>query len=120
MIVLVFGNPDFEPDSLPVRLLPEFRRRLPTVEFIHVDPNEEWEASGDVTVIDTALNLNEPRVFMSLDAFESAPNVSMHDFDALANLRLMQKLGKIGAVRVIALPPNLNPDTAVTFVVENL
>lgn len=113
--VLVFGNPEFEPDALPLKILPELRKRLPDIDFMAVDPNEEWNIEGDITVIDTAINIEEPRIFDSLDAFEAAPRVSMHDFDALANLRLMQKLGKIGTVSVIALPPTIAPEKAIEY-----
>lgn len=118
--VLVFGNPDFGPDSLPLKILPDLRRRLPDIGFTEIDPNEEWDVSGDITVIDTVINLTGPRAFDSLDIFESAPRVSMHDFDALANLRLMQKLGKVGSVRVIALPPDISPEEATEFVIHGL
>lgn len=118
--VLVFGNPDFEPDSLPLKILPDLRRRLPETDFAAADPNEEWDVSGDITVIDTAINLAEPRIFDSLDAFETSPRVSMHDFDALANLRLMQKLGKIGDVRVIALPPGISEEDALSFIFSHI
>ncbi|MEA3249060.1 MAG: hypothetical protein U9Q03_01735 [Patescibacteria group bacterium] len=114
--VLVFGSPDFEPDALPLKILPRLKERLPEIDFVAVDPNEEWDIAGDITVIDTAINLTEPRIFDSLDAFEAAPRVSMHDFDALANLRLMQKLGKIDSVRVITLPPDTPPDDALNFI----
>jgi hypothetical protein len=118
--VLVFGNPEFEPDSLPLRMLPKLRKRLPDIGFVAADPNEEWGIEGDVTIIDTAVNLTEPRVFDSLDMFEAAPRVSMHDFDALANLRLLQKLGKIGTVRILALPPEIQPNTALAFIADAL
>jgi len=120
MKILVFGNPDHEPDALPLKILPEVRKRLPDIEFVVADPNEEWDVGGDLTIIDTAINLTEPRVFDSLDAFEAAPRVSMHDFDALANLRLMLKLGIISSVRVIALPPQISPDDAIRFMTEKL
>jgi hypothetical protein len=118
--VLVLGNPDFEPDSLPLRILPELRKKLPEIDFFHADPNETWDISGDITVIDTGINLTEPRIFESLDAFEDSPRVSMHDFDALANLKLMQKLGKIGEVRILALPPGSSTEDATAFVCDRL
>ncbi len=120
MTVLVFGNPDLPSDSLPVRILPELQRRLPDVEFLHLDPNEEWELPEEITVIDTVVGVKEPRVFPGLDDFSPAPNLSMHDFDAYANLRLLMKLGRLKSVRVVGLPPSMDETAAADWAAENL
>ncbi|OIO51841.1 hypothetical protein COY93_01640 [Candidatus Uhrbacteria bacterium CG_4_10_14_0_8_um_filter_58_22] len=120
MDILVFGSSAYEPDSLPLKILPNLRRRLPDDRFLALDPNEEWEVSGDLTVIDTVINLTEPTIFRSLDAFRTSPRCSTHDFDALAQLRLLSKLGRIGQVTVIGLPPRMNEAAASDFVAAAL
>jgi len=120
MTVFVFGNPDLAMDSLPLRLLPELRRRLPGVDLQVKDPNEEWDVPEELTVIDTVVGISEPRLFPSLDDFASAPRLSMHDFDAFANLRLLQKIGRLKSVRVIGLPPDWDETAAAEFVEKNL
>ena len=116
MTVFVFGNPELEQDSLPLRLLPELRRRLPGVEFAVKDPNEEWDVPADLAVIDTVVGISEPKVFDSLDAFAAAPRFSAHDFDAYANLRLLQKLGKLRNISIIGLPPRHPEKESVAFI----
>jgi hypothetical protein len=119
--VIVFGNPDLPTDSLPVRIMPALMKKRPDLDIRHLDPNEEWEVPAEISVIDTVAGLKEPRLFAGLDEFtDSGPRVSMHDFDAYTNLKLMMKLGKIRAVRVIGLPPELDEAVALTFCLASM
>ncbi|MFH1047351.1 MAG: hypothetical protein V1738_03540 [Patescibacteria group bacterium] len=120
MKVLVFGNTTYAPDSLPLEILPQLRLALPQIDFVEADPNEDWEVNGAVTIIDTIINLTEPRQFDSLDIFVDAPNISMHDFDALAQLRLLKKLGTIDQVCIFGLPPNIDAVRAVEWLTQQL
>ncbi len=120
MTVFVFGNPDLPLDALPLRLLPELRRRLPAVEFLVKDPNEEWDVPEELTIIDTVIGIAEPRLFPTLNDFTAAPRLSLHDFDAFANLRLLQKIGRLKSVRVVGLPPNCAEPAAADFIEKNL
>jgi hypothetical protein len=104
MIVYVFGNPDLPADSLPLRILPELEKRLPHVQFVAKDPNEEWDVPEKLVVIDTVEGINEVTIFDDLTKFAAAPRVTMHDFDALTNLRYLQKLGKLKKVKIIGIP----------------
>lgn len=104
MIVYVFGNPDLDADSLPLRIVPKLRERFPDIRFEVKDPNEEWDVPEELTVIDSVEGIDGVRVFENLDQFTSAPHVTMHDFDAFANLRLLQKLGKLKKIKIIGTP----------------
>ena len=117
--VFVFGNQDLKEDNLPIRILPELRKIFPNIEFEVKDPNEEL---GDVytdvitlviTVIDTVIGIKDVEVFDDLEKFAAAPRVGMHDFDALTNLRYLQKLGKIKKVRVIGVPQEMDEKKAI-------
>ena len=110
--VFVFGNQDFEPDALPLLILPGLRTKIPDIEFIALDPNEEWEGDVEIIAIDTVDGITNITVFDDLSAFVSAPRVTMHDFDALVNLQLLQKLGKIQKIKIIGLPPTMSPEKA--------
>lgn len=112
MIVYVFGNSDLEFDSLPLRILPQLRGLFPDVTFEIKDPNEDWDMPEDLVVLDTAFGINEVMVFDDLDKFEKVPRVSMHDFDALTNLRYLKKIGKIKKIKIIGVPPGMDEKMA--------
>ena len=108
----VFGNPDITLDALPLRILERLRIRFPHIHFVTLDPNEEWEIPDPFVIIDTVVGSTEVHLFLSLDEFSASPIVSMHDFDALFNLRYLSKLGKLGTVRIIGVPPGMDDETA--------
>ena len=113
MTVFVFGNPDLQADSLPLRILPALKERCPGAVFKVQDSNEEWEAPEELTVIDTVLGIDKVKVFDDLEDFASTPRVSLHDFDAATNLRYLQKLGKLPSkIKIIGVPPMISEKEA--------
>lgn len=110
----IFGNADIAMDSLPLRLLPRLSHQFPDINFVTLDPNEEWNIPNPFIIIDTVLGLTDAHLFRSLDEFGSSPTVSMHDFDALFNLRYLAKLGKLKEVRIIGVSPNMEEEKALT------
>jgi hypothetical protein len=107
MKVFVFGNPDVAGDSLPLKILPRLQKEFPNIVFETLDPNEEWDIPENLVIIDTVVGIKDVTIFDSLNAFESAPRVSLHDFDAYANLRLLAKLGKLKKIKIIGVPPEM-------------
>jgi hypothetical protein len=120
MKIFVFGNEDLKIDSLPPRILPQLRKKFPEIEFVTIDPNEEWDVPENLTVIDTAVGIKDVTVFDGPEKFSAPPRVSMHDFDALTNLRLLQKIGKIKKIKIIAMPPDISKSEAVEKIAEIL
>lgn len=118
MTIFVFGNPDLQFDSLPLKILPRLQEQFPHIQFRTVDPNEEWDVPKEVTVIDTVMGIDTVMVLDGLEQFAAAPRVTMHDFDALAQLRYLQKLGKIKKVTVIGVPSGIAGDKAFDAVTE--
>ncbi len=110
--IYVFGNPDLEIDSLPIKLLPVLRKQFPKITFTILDPNEECDVDKDMLIIDTVVGINEITVFDSLSAFMKVPRMTCHDFDAYSNLMFMQKLKKINSVKIIGVPPTIEKETA--------
>jgi hypothetical protein len=111
--IFVFGNPDLPQDSLPLRILPALRAKFPSIKFEVKDPNEDWAVPTELVVIDTAVGIKEITVFDSLEKFAPAPRVTMHDFDALTNLRFLQKLGQLKQIKIIGLPPEIDKAKAI-------
>ena len=112
MTIYIFGNPDLSFDSFPLRLLPELRRRFPKIEFKILDPNEEWEIPENLIIIDTVIGLKKPQIFTNLDQFDQTPHISLHDFDALSNLRYLKKLGQLKKITIIGLPSKISQKDA--------
>ena len=120
MIVYVFGNPDLPEDALPLRLVPKLRQQFPDSTFEIKDPNEEWDVPERLIVIDTVKGIDQVQVFHGLETFSRAPRVSMHDFDALTQMRLLQKLGKLKEVTIIGVPPEIDEAEALKSVEQLL
>lgn len=120
MTIFIFGNPDLPMDALPLRLVPQLRAKFPQATFAIKDPNEEWDVPERLIVIDTVKGINEVKEFHGLDAFSSAPRVSMHDFDALTQLRFLQKLEKLKEVTIIGVPPEMDEQKALEDIVSLL
>jgi len=120
MIIFIFGNQDLPQDSLPLKLLPALRKGFPKINFLIKDPNEEWETPDDITVIDTVVGIDKVQVFTDLKTFVSAPRVTLHDFDALTNLKYLQKIGKLKKIKIIGIPPSLDEGKALNEVASIL
>jgi hypothetical protein len=116
--IFVFGNGDLEMDSLPLRILPRLEEKFSEVKFEVKDPNEDWNVPEELIMIDTVVGIKDVTVFEDLEKFSGAPRVSMHDFDALTNLRLLQKIGKIKKVKVIGVPPEMGEEEVVDKIIK--
>ncbi len=105
--IYVFGNPLVKEDSLPIKLLPDLQKAFPKIEFIVIDPNENFPPSGekDLTILDTVIGIKKPTI-LNLDDFGSKGKtpISPHDYDLLFHLLLLIKLKKIYSVKIIGLP----------------
>ena len=65
-----------------------------------------------MTILDTVLGIDAVSVFSDLDVFSRPPRLSLHDFDALANMLYLKKLGKIGKINIIGIPPAISEEGA--------
>jgi len=102
--IFIFGNPDFAPDALPLKILPELKKRLPNLEFIIKDPNEDFDLPEKLIIIDTVQGIKKLTVFNSLDQFTNTPNLTMHDFDLGMELKWLAKLKKLPPFAIIGIP----------------
>jgi len=113
MEIYVFGNPEIENDSLPLKILPELQKKFPEIKFGIKDPNEEWEIPEELTIIDTVLGIDEIKIFEDLKSFSKSPNISLHDFDVYSNLRYLEKLEHLKKIKIIGIPPIISQEKAV-------
>ncbi len=113
MKIYVFGNPEIENDSLPLKILPELQKNFPNIRFEIKDPNEEWELPEELAIIDTVLGIDDIKVFEDLKRFSKSPNVSLHDFDAYSNLRYLEKLGRLKKIKIIGVPMIISQEKAI-------
>lgn len=124
MKIYVFGNPDLDVDTAALRLVPYLKKKFADCEFVIQDPNEEWDIPEKFFVIDVVHGIKEVRLFDGIEEFSEVPRVSMHDFDALTNIRFMAKLGKIKDIKIIGVPPSIPHgkacDSVSTILLSNL
>ncbi len=111
--IYVFGNPDLEIDSLPIRIIPTLQKELPEMTFTVLDPNEEWKIPEEMIMIDTVVGISEVTVFDNLEHFTGSAKLTVHDFDAFFNLLFLQKLGKLKKIKIIGIPPGITGDRAI-------
>jgi Ni,Fe-hydrogenase maturation factor len=106
MKVSVFGNPDLKGDSLVVKMVPRLKKRFPEVEFKIEDPSEGLKppVEGEWIILDVAVGIDKVRVFEDLDKLVTEKRVSLHDYDVAMELKLLKKLGKIGELKIVAVP----------------
>ena len=120
MTILIFGKPDLLQDSVPLKILPRLSKQFPKIEFKVIDPNEDWSIPEDITVIDTVINIKEPKIFSDIESFSLPPRLTMHDFDALTNMKYLKKIGKIKKIKIIGIPPEMPEDTVLEFLTATL
>ena len=110
--VYVLGNPLLREDSIPLKMLPRLRASFPDIDFLEIDPTEEFPEEDDLIIIDTVLNTDKVVVIRDIDKLSSQPNYSLHDFDLAFQLKLMKKMGKVKEVTIIGLPPEIDEKKA--------
>lgn len=118
MRVLVFGNPLLKEDSLPLRLLPELRKRFRDIEFVVADPNDFDHAAE--LIIDTAKGLKGVVVIDDIGKLETGKVLSMHEMDLGQMLKLAAAAGLSKGVKIIAVPADASPKSALCGIAKAL
>lgn len=120
MTIYLFGNPDLIIDSLPIRILPQLKKNLPSIDFQMKDPNEEWNIPEELIIIDTILGIEKIQIFTDLTQFSATQHISLHDFDLTTQLLYLQKLGKIKKIKILGIPPFIQESEAVKEITARL
>lgn len=116
MKVFVFGNPVVEKDSLPLRILPELKKRFPMIEFVNSDPTELLEYDDEAWILDAAEGIDDVEILSDISRLDLPKRFSVHDYDLTVDLHLLQKLGKLQQVKIIAVPMGMEEKEALTKV----
>jgi len=120
--VYVLGNPIVKKDCLPIKILPELKRVLPKIQFMHIDPTEEYQYGEikDIILIDTVIGIHEVTCFTGLNQWSRSSRVTVHNFDLPLSLGLLQKLGKIDSIKIIGVPESGNKKEFISQIVSLL
>jgi len=111
--VFVFGNSLIEKDSLALTIAERLRGKVKGVEFEAVESLDEVKNTKEFYIMDVALGIEKVQMIEDLHKLQTAQPVSLHDFDLAFELKLAKKLGKIGKVKIIAIPNGYALDKAV-------
>lgn len=120
--IYIFGNPLLDFDNLPIKLVPKLQERLPSINFIIQDPNENTKPSekGALIIIDTVMGINEVIVINDIEKLKTDKIYSMHDFDLAFNLKLLKKIGKLKKVTIFGVPSKINKKIALEQLVKSI
>jgi len=111
--IFCFGNPLFEKDNLALRAIPFLEKKFPQINFVFLDPNENFPQVKILWLIDTVWGIKKVSLIEDIEKIENSPRFSAHDLDLGLYLKLYKKLGKIKKIKIIALPFQLSLPKAV-------
>lgn len=110
MIILVFGNPHLEYDSLAVHIAKEIK--FEGVEFVICTSPEQIMQERFDYIMDVVEGIDDVKVFDNLKLLNPHRMFSLHDFDVTFFLGLMEKLGKVDKVKIIGIPMGFDKEKA--------
>jgi len=114
-IVFVFGNRLEESDSIAPRVADRLRGKFSDIEFRETDePADLLEAkSRETWILDAADGIQKVTLIEGAEKLLAAgAPVSLHDFDLQFELQLLQKIGALGKLKIIAIPCGYNIEKA--------
>ena len=109
----MFGNPLIEEDSLALRLAEKLEKEkaFRDINFIYLDGTEEI-CEEKMIMIDVAKGIEEIQIITDLEKLYADKIYTMHDADIALFLKLMQKVGKIHEIKIIAVPFDMDEEIA--------
>ncbi len=118
--IFVFGNSLVEKDSLALRVAERLKGRVKDIEFEAVESLDEVEKKEDLYIMDVAFGIEKVQLIEDLENLQTKQPVSSHDFDLAIELKLLKKIGRIGKIKIMAIPTEYNLNKAVKEVKEML
>lgn len=111
--IFVAGNPLVEQDSLALEVARELEGKLKGIGFEEIEDVEGLEKEKDLYIMDVAFGIKKVEIVTDLEKLETVNAVSGHDIDLAMELKLLQKIGRLGKVHIIAVPANYTVERAV-------
>ncbi len=116
--IFVFGNAIVEKDSLALKVAEKLKEKVKDLEFEAVESLDDIENKKDLYIMDVAFGIEKVQLINDLEKLETKQPVSGHDFDLAMELKLLKKIGRIGKVKIVAIPAEYDLDKAVEEVKE--
>jgi len=104
--ILVAGNPLVRGDRLALEVAERLGEKLRGIEFEEIGSLDGIQENSGLYIMDVALGLKKVELVEDLRKLQTKQPVSGHDFDLAMELKLLHKLGKVGKVKIIAIPAN--------------
>ena len=116
MKLLLFGNPVLSVDNLAVNVGKELEKD--GYETLHLEnPLGLLDLNlTEYVIIDVAYGLKDVKLIESVDRLVLGRLCSLHDFDMAYFLKLLKQLGKLDAIRIVAIPQDMPVADAVLSV----
>ena len=102
--IFVAGNLLIKEDSVALKLMPKLAKKFPQIEFIELEPTDNFPEEKFLTIIDAVEGINEIKIIEDIDKIVLQKSFSLHDFDLGTNLKLLKKAGKLEKVKIIGIP----------------
>ncbi len=120
MEILLFGNPAIPSDNLALEVGKALEKEGHTTRHVN-NPLELLDIKLDERVIiDVAVGIKEVTLLTNVDRLTLGRLCSLHDLDMAYFMKLMQRLGEIHDVRIIAIPAEMSVQEALPKVKELL
>ena len=118
MEILALGNPHVKEDSLALEI--SERIKIDGVSFIRCTDVDDFmrycEDKEEVTILDVADGIDDVTRFEGPDALKERQLFSLHDFDVGFAVQLLDKMGVLPRLHMIAVPKSADADSAIAKV----
>jgi len=112
MKVFVFGNPIVQSDRKALDIAKRLERKVPKVNFIIVNENEDlpFIDENNVIILDVVEGIKKITLIneKSIDKLVRNKSISVHDWDLGFQLKYLKKLGMLKKITIIGLPMGKN------------
>lgn len=108
--IFVAGNLLIEKDSLALQVAEQLRGKIKGIEFAAIESLDELQEKEkqNPCIMDVAAGIKKVQLIENVEKLFTKQPVSSHDFDLAMQLKILQKLGKLGKVKIIAIPVGYN------------